>query len=285
VTSEVRCFGLTGFISEWRNGVQRRIVEGLPSHALPTGDSAAGPNDLSFQGRGGMFVTLGLGFAPDWRANFPSYGQLFGTLLQLPPSGPMRVVADVAAYERTDNPAGGPIDSNPYGLLAHPGGALVTDAGGNSLLSVSAAGQIRTVAVFPSRPQRSTDSVPTSVAIGPDGAYYVGELSGIPFATNAARIYRVTPGQAPQIFLTQLTTVIDLDFGPDGNLYVLQHSAGPTFFTGAGSLIRVQPDGTPTTVLGSLDRPTAVLVDSDGTIYVTNHGVTAGAGEVLKVVP
>lgn len=38
------------------------------------------------------------------------------------------------------------------------------------------------VAVFPSRPTRSTDSVPTSVAVGPDGAYYVGEATGAPFA-------------------------------------------------------------------------------------------------------
>ena len=28
-----------------------------------------------------------------------------------------------------------------------------------------------------------------------------------------------------------------------------------------------------------------VLVDADGTIYLTNHGITAGAGQVLRIAP
>jgi hypothetical protein len=50
---------------------------------------------------------------------------------------------------------------------------------GNALLRVSDWGKISTLAAFPSRPQRSTDAVPTAVAQGPDGAYYVGELMGV----------------------------------------------------------------------------------------------------------
>jgi hypothetical protein len=62
-------------------------------------------------------------------------------------------------------------------------------------------------AVFPNRmvsnplgpgtvPQQS---VPTSVALGPDGAWYVGELSGFPFTPGTARIWRIVPGHAPQV--------------------------------------------------------------------------------------
>ncbi len=54
-----------------------------------------------------------------------------GTLVKFEPSGKWRVVADVGGFEQAQNPAGGPLDSNPYGLLAEPGRRFVTDAGGN----------------------------------------------------------------------------------------------------------------------------------------------------------
>jgi hypothetical protein len=38
------------------------------------------------------------------------------------------------------------------------------------------------------------EAVPTAVAVGPDGAYYVSELTGFPFSKGAARIWRVAPG-------------------------------------------------------------------------------------------
>src|SRR5262249_26980712 len=155
---------------------------------------------------------------------------------------------DIGAYEAAANPGGGPLDSNPYGVLAEAGGQVVLDAGGNSFLRIAANGEVTTLAEFPSRDDgRPTDAVPTSVAPGPDGAYYVGELTGVPFAAGAANIYRVVPGEAPQVVYTGFKTIIDLDFGPDGSLYVLQHATGP-FLSGNGSLIRVAPDGTRTTI-------------------------------------
>ena len=69
--------------------------------------------------------------------------------------------------------------------------------GANALLSVSPSGLVNTVAVFPWCPTRTTDSVATVVAVGPDGAYYAGELSG---TADAANIYRVAPRQAPKVF-------------------------------------------------------------------------------------
>jgi hypothetical protein len=53
---------------------------------------------------------------------------------------------------------------------AHRHWPSVARAGANALLRVAADGTISTVAVFPSRPTRSIDSVPTAVAVGPDGA-------------------------------------------------------------------------------------------------------------------
>ena len=283
-TNESRCYGRTGAVSRFLNGVQQRIVTGLASHALPGGDAGTGPNDIGFQGSA-MLVVMGLGFNP---LSPPSYGngvEQFGKLLQISATGVITEAGDVSAYERDVNPGGGPLDSNPYGLLVLPTLRLVADAGANALVSVVASGLANTVAAFPSRPTRTTDAVPTAVAVGPDGAYYVSELSGVPFAAGAANVYRVVPGQAPQVFRSGFTTVTDIDFGPDGSLYVLEHSTGPVFFALPGDIVRITPAGQRTVVVSNLDRPTSLVVASNGTIYYTNRGVTAGAGEVWRLTP
>jgi hypothetical protein len=280
-----QCFGPSGAITRLWRGRQERVAEGFPSQVSPAGD-ALGPNDISFQGRGGAYVTVGLGADPAARTLFGDEGSLFGNLFHLSASGQWRIDADISAYEAAVNPGGLPIDSNPYAVLAEAGERIVTDAGGNALLRVRANGDISTIATFPSRAQgRSTDAVPTSVAIGADGAYYVGELTGVPFATGAARVYRVVAGSAPTIALTGFTTIIDLAFGDDGSLYVLEHSSAGPFFAAPGRLIRVAPDGARSTIVENLTRPTAVLLTDDGTIYISNKGTSIAVGEVLRVQP
>lgn len=203
--------------------------------------------------------------------------------MQAPASGRWRAVADVSAHEVSANPDGNVVDTNPYGVLAEPGQHIVTDAGGNSLLSVGANGEVSTLAVFPARPGRATDAVPTAVVSGPDGAYYVSELTGVPFADGAANVYRVVPGQPPTVYLAGFKTIIDLAFGRDGSLYVLQHATGPVFFGGPGQLIRVATDGTRSVLVEGLSRPTSVVVDDDGTIFISNRGTSVGTGEVLRI--
>ncbi len=283
--NETRCFGLTGAISRFANGVQQRIVSGLPSHALPNGDGAAGPHDIAFQTGGGMLLLMGLGFDPSVRPSYGPSGLLFGKLLSVSSVGVITEAADVSAYEAQSNPAGGPVDSNPFGLLSVAGTRLVADAGANAVLSVVASGLVNTVTTLPSRPARSTDSVPTAVTVGPDGAYYVSELTGVPFATGASNIYRVVPRQQPQVFRSGFTTVTDIEFGPDGSLYVVEHSTGPVFFARPGDIVKVAPDGTRTVLVSNLNRPTSIAVASDGSIYYTNVGITRGAGEVWRFTP
>jgi hypothetical protein len=281
---ETRCFGPTGAVSRLWRGDQERIATGLPSHALPDGSAAAGPHDISFHGRGGAYLTFGLGFDQRLRDAMGDAGPSFGTLVKMSASGNWKVAADILAHEATANPGAGPVDCNPYGVLAESGSRLVTDAGGNSLLRVDSNGDITTVATFPSRAQgRATDAVPTAVVKGPDGAYYVAELSGVPFAAGAAQIYRVVPGQAPEVFRTGFKTITDMAFDDDDNLFVVEHASGAMFFGGPGRLLRVEPDDTRTVVIGGLDRPTSVAVGWNGELYVTNHGITPGVGEVLRI--
>jgi hypothetical protein len=167
-------------------------------------------------------------------------------------------VADTQAFEEANDPAGDGTDegSNPFDLARMNGGkALVADAAGNSLLVVDEKGRIDWVASFPVElvstqhlkdlfgcPAGPPDfcnlpamipaqPVPTSVAIGPDGAYYVGELKGFPSPTGESRVWRIEPGarhaqcgSSPQctVVLDGFTSIIDLAFGPDGRLNVAQ---------------------------------------------------------------
>ena len=280
IRGQLQCVGASGAVSRLWRGAQQRIATGLPSYAPSDGAGATGPHDISLHGRGNAYVTIGLGANPSFRAVF---GQGFGRLVRMQPQGSWDFDDDISSYEATHNPDGSPVpDSNLYGVLAEPGGRVVVDAGGNDLLRVSSNGDISTLAVFPSRPQgRPTDSVPTSVVRGPDGTYYVGELTGGPFFVDAARVYRVVPGQVPQPYGPAFSFIIDLGWGPDGHLYVLQHASGPGL-TGPGALFRVESDGTKTPVVTGLESPGGLVFGPDNALYVSNRSTSAGAGEVLR---
>jgi hypothetical protein len=282
IRGALQCVGTTGAVSRYHRGYQERVVTGLPSYAPSTGAGATGPHDVSFaHGRG--YVTIGLGgpISPvDMRA---LVGDDFGWIVRFRPDGSWSFDTDVASYEQEANPGGGPRDSNPYGLLKGAGREIVVDAGGNSLLRVSFRRHISTIAIFPSRgPERETDAVPTSVARGRDGAYYVGELTGTPFMPGLANVWRVVPGQEPQIYCSGFNFIIDLDFDRRGNLYVLEHSSDP-FSRGLGTLYRVRRDCSRRLVITDLTNPTSVAIGPDGDAYISNFGTSPAKGEVIRV--
>lgn len=207
-----------------RKGTTRTVVDGLPTFIDAVGD-LVGAHDVTFQGRGSMYVPIGLGHDPAVRPPDTP----IATLMRITPDGGSRVVADLGDHEAAENPDGGLPDSNPHSAAAVPGGVVVADAGANSLLHVAAGrGDVTTLAVFPDREVGTStgpvpvQSVPNSVTVGPDGAYYVGELTGFPFVPGESRVYRVTPDGSLEVFADGFTSIIDLTFDADGNLYVLE---------------------------------------------------------------
>ncbi len=284
------CFGATGAVTKITDrGRQSRIITGLPSiGGKNTGAQAIGPSDLHAN-RHGIAVLIGLGADPAVRDGLPAPGQRMGTLIQTTKHhGKYRTIADLAAWEAENDPIHEP-DSNPVGLLYDHGSYLVTDAGGNTLLKVNRWAGIRELAVFPDGPS-GAQAVPTSVAVrGHDGAYYVSQLTGVPFPKGGANIFRVDPRTgSTTVYASGLTNVTDLAF--DGRtLYAVQLSTEGLLTGPIGSVVEVKRGGTVPadhTIIagadGELFAPYGIAIKG-GYAYVTTGSVVKDEGEVLRI--
>jgi hypothetical protein len=288
------CLGHTGSVFQYSElgAPQRRIVTGLPSTALQSGPTVViGLHDLSLHD-GRLSGSFGLLGSKPYRESLGEGAALLGQVARLD-DGTFRPYGDIATFidERYPNH----LESDPYGLLTGPYGTVVANAGGhtsqgNNLLWVGPFGTIIELAQFPDRPAIAdpTDmitSVPTSVARGPDGAFYVGELTGAPFYAGEARVWRVVPGRPPTVFADGFSTIIDIAFDERGRLIVLQTGANPFNNTLDGALIRVERDGQRTVLASAgVKNPGGVAIAGPGVFYVTTMLASGGGvGQLLKI--
>lgn len=239
--------------------------------------------------------------------------------------GRARLVGDIETYETEYDPDAfeGPMwknqaceedpaqgftagpQSNPYHLAAVDGGTvLVADAAGNSLLSVRKNGTVDWVAVFTPpvdgsgeyrflRPAVSDPAidcyvqpVPNSVAIGPDGDWYVGELTGAPATPGWSRVWRIDegsrhvtcPSSACEMVADGFTSIIDVEFGPDGWLYVVELDEASWLAAigvvppAGGTVNRCDPaTGTCEVVASGLELPGAIAFDGKGEAWILEN--------------
>lgn len=298
------CLGQSGAITKVDpTGVMpaERIVTGLPSVTARSVAEASGPSDVSFNGTGGAYVAMGLGGSEPGRQSLGPTAAALGHVLKVSVGAKWKLDGDVTAHEQANDPDGAGPDSNPYGVLALPSRRIVADAGANAIVEVAANGRTRTLAVLPGQmatppgapPQVKipVQAVPTSVAEGPDGYLYVGQLTGFPFPAGGASVWRVPPdGGAPEQCATGFTTIMDVAFDPWGNLYVLEFASGLGFPPNTGRMSRLaypnfcraRQDSDRVDV--TLSHPAGVVIGLDGAAYVTNKSLAPfGTGEVLRI--
>ncbi len=205
--------------------------------------------------------------------------------------------------------------SDPYHLTRLSGSeALIADAAGNTLLRAKINGDIDWVALFTPATADGSGSldpedwlkgpgvggaefcyvqpVPTSVDIGRDGAYYVGELTGVTAAglpIGLSRVWKINPGVRNvvcpsadcEMVLSGLTSVIDLAFGPDDMLYVLEYDENswlapfiPSIPLAGGTINRCDVStGTCSIVEGNLTLPGAITFDKWGNLWVVENNL------------
>jgi hypothetical protein len=188
----------------------------------------------------------------------------------------------------------------------------VSDAAGNDLLRVYPDGHVVTVARLKPRvvpvPEELPDqfqgeplppagtplpseAVATSVTVGADGYYYVGELRGFLATPGTSQVWRIAPGSVNAVcdpaasntgacrrYADGFTSIVDLGAGSDGSIYVvelvkrswLQWELG-LVDPPVGALLRIPPGGGSAVELvpGELVLPGGVDVGKDGVVYVT----------------
>lgn len=266
------------------------IATGLVSMAYPDGSMAHGVHGVAVDDQGDVF---GLFMSPELIGAGSSEaccqesvrGSLrdaalaqLGNLMRVDANGALTAIADVDHYEYSHNPVGHP-GSNPYAVtIDRDGTFLVADAGANTILRVGRDGSVGLVAAIdnirPGDENTGVESVPTGIAVGPDGSYYVSLLAG--FHPGFARIVKISADGAMRIVADGLSMLTGIAVASDGTVYASEFSNG--------DVVRVRPEpGRADRWLapefigrGELLTPTAVALGPDGWLYVSDGGAFAG---------
>jgi hypothetical protein len=320
------CVGATGAVAripgaDGRSpGAAETVVDGLASFATAVDDPATPENDVGNNAIGphGIDVKHGVVYVTNGGPTEPQRGGKtvlrdtlatedpvadgFGRLLAVR-DGAVRRVADIWGFERDNNPdekLGNPaVDSNAVDVLRLHGRSFVTDAGGNTLLEVQDDGAIAVRHIFPNRDVPNPlppggivpmQAVPTGVVKGPDGYLYVSQLTGFPFPVGGAKVFVIDPDSGDVVrTITGFTNAMDVAFGPDGTLYVLEIDANSLLdpSSSEGAIFAVAPGASTGERIDlpkdTLTAPGGIAVGDHGELYVTNHATSADGGEVLRL--
>jgi hypothetical protein len=268
-----QCFGPTGRVVRYADGEASTFAKGFASGASGAGLFGGGLHGVSVAPDGSVFGVMGSGTPKDAK-RFPKLiRRQAGRLLSVSP-GNLTTAARIDRVEWEQNVDGvkGDRNSNPYAVLALADRQIVVDAGANAVFEVRGS-QVTLLAVIPKNGK--SQPVPSSIAVGPTGDLYVGELAE-GAGKGKARVWRIpAAGGTPVVHVTGFTAITGVAFGPDGSLFVTEFAQNLAKGNLKGALIKVAPDGTRTKLAGGkkLLAPTGAAVDSSGAVYVSNNSV------------
>lgn len=288
--------GRTGKVSMLSaDGTVTVIADDLMSYTFGAAGEINGPAGLALDGEGSVFVVIS---APGpFVEQLPLTGEE-GALLKIDiKTGQRSVIADLIAWEITQNPDPVAVDSNPFGMCLVDGVAYIADAAGNTIIAVdTASGEMSTFAVtaglpvdfFPEagNPNRDgaqeIDSVPSTVAVGPDGRLYVSYITGGPFPAGAAPVDAFSLDGEKERVVEGLTMTSDIAFDSSGQMYASILSTD-MINGGPGQVVRVEEDGSITVVIDDLTMTTGIAFDAEDNLYVINKStLVPGGGELVK---
>lgn len=277
--------------------------------------SLPGITDISTLGRGSIWATVGGGEDPEEDS---------GQALYRTSRGQTRLIANLFTFEEANDPDNAGVDSNPFDVQSLGGhAALVADAGANALLRVTNRGHVEVVATFPDQlvstenlktlvgcptdndfcelpDNLPAQSVPTSIAIGPDGYIYVGELKGFPAPTDSSSIWRISPDASGavcgsssdciKVFEGGFTSIIDLAFDDNGHLFVAELDEQSWFAVealggGVGGTINDcnLESLSCTEVSTGIPILTAITFGNDGDLWATQNALIPGSADVIQI--
>lgn len=200
------------------------------------------------------------------------------------------IAAVISQIPSQNNPE---MDSHPYNLTKGPDGDLyITDAGANAIVHRRGPNSYSILAEIPALPNPlfnngsglggpTVQAVPTSIKF--DGRdFLVTTLTGFPFPSGQAIIYRVSLSGNVSIYQKGFTMLVDQAEGYFSNHIAVQYASSFTLPSGytpnSGSLLWV--NGQTSKVLADgLNQPVGIKQVNSSTWYVTS----LGDGSVLKV--
>ena len=289
--------GLTARISKISpSGKVTTVASGFPSVTIGPGgvNGTIGVADVVFLD-GNLYALVGGGGCS--HGNLKNSSGIAKVDLK---SGSWQLIADIGAWLKThpakyESADDFEPDGTLYSVIAVDGRLLTVEPNHGQVISVGPRGDIKQVIDISAS---EGHIVPTSIAAR-DGSLFVGNLNLFPIDPQWARILTISrsddfddvpPGLAPasghRIVSSKagFTTVVAVDFGPDGLLYVLELSDGAGFPTpGLGKVVRVLHSGAIEDVVTNLSVPAGMTFGPDHRLYVSNFGAApAGAGQILR---
>jgi ligand-binding sensor domain-containing protein len=295
-TSRISAINLRGSLP----AAARPFATGFISVANQDGSEATGLDGVSTQGGRILGIITG---APQFVGAPPvaavknaasivdvATAQL-GRLIQAEPSGHWKTAGNVGGTDFDYTLAcsqGAPVsppcdptntdfpDSNPYGVLALPGGTYVADAGANTLDFVAANGSVKILAFFfdpGGSPIPFNDEVPTCVT-QTGGKLYIGTLNGRVWQYDGTpTLHQVALNTPPG---PPILTVGGCTSDAAGNLYLTDQFGGAVWMRA--------PNGDTTLVSDAVPDPSGIAVGPNGFLYVSQNS-TSTNGQVVRLHP